>query len=111
MKTILASVSALLILTGCNSTNSNPPTNNSEKTVANSQTNGDSVIAANTTQASNGAICRQEKVFGSNMRRTVCRTRAQIEEEKREAELAQKDIRRQVGGDINAALKQSRGGR
>ena len=90
MKTILTSVLALFILAGCNSTNSNPPANNTAATETNSQATDGTLVAANTTQTSNGAICRQEKVFGSNMRRTVCRTRAQIEEEKREAELAQK---------------------
>lgn len=67
------------------------------------------VAKVNSDENTGGAVCRQEKTIGSNVRRTVCRTRAQIEEEKREAELAQRDMRRQAGGDINSSLKRGTG--
>lgn len=96
MKNIFASALLLLVLTGCNSTDdpvaSKTQNNNMEQNTASNNKSGE-----------NGPVCRLEKTIGSNVRRTVCRTRAQIEEEKKEAELAQRDIRRQVGGDINKA--------
>lgn len=79
-----------LILVGCNSTD---------------DAQGQSIAQSS---SGNGAICRQEKQIGTNMRRTVCRTKAQIEEEKKETELAQREIRRQVGGDINEALRNNK---
>lgn len=77
------------ILAGCNSTDDQQGSTAQNSTTSNT-------------------VCRQEKQIGTNMRRTVCRTKAQIEKEKKEAELAQREIRRQVGGDINEALRNNK---
>lgn len=103
MKTIITSAVLLLMVTGCNTTNEE--TNNFQNT----NINEGQVAQVNSSADGGGAICRQEKTIGSNVRRTVCRTRAQIEDEKQEAELAQRDMRRQSGGDINSALKRGTG--
>jgi uncharacterized protein YcfL len=98
MKKIIAATIFTFVLTGCNSTNESiaeaPDLNVSKE----------QVVKADSSSTKKGTVCRLEKTIGSNVRRTVCRTQAQIEEEKKEAELAQRDMRRQVGGDINESL-------
>ena len=86
----LSLTALVIVLAGCNATDDKQAENIAQKS------------------SGSGAICRQEKEIGTNMRRTVCRTKAQIEQEKKETELAQKEIRRQVGGDINQALRDGR---
>jgi len=105
MKKIISVSFLFFVLAGCNSTTNYQATKEkSDVGESNAQ-----VTRVNSEVSKGGAICRQEKTIGSNVRRTVCRTKAQIEEEKKEAELAQRDMRRQVGGDINSSLKRGAG--
>ena len=72
MKKVLL-LSAIVVMSGCGTTQEN------------------SEVAANT---DSGVKCFNEKTVGSNMRTRVCKTQAQLERERLEAEEYAKDARR-----------------
>ena len=115
-----------LILTGCSSQNDNSPRNPVAAASSDAITNQ---VASTTTtekqteqqeaatdpqttvQAKKGSqpkskyICRTERSTGSHMSRRICRTRAQVEEERKNAEQLMDDMRSMgsqvTGGESN----------
>jgi hypothetical protein len=61
---------------------------------------GEEVATTEETKAENSdqPICKMEQVIGSNMRKRVCRTREQIERDRREAQEMSRRAARAAGG-------------
>lgn len=102
MKTAcLATVLALLLISGCSSTPADQTTKDLADAPALTQEQKDAMSQEEKVEAYNASmsedrdklVCRREQVTGSHFRKTICRTQGQIEEERRAAQDALRQSR------------------
>jgi hypothetical protein len=75
----------LLVAAGCATTTKGAATNEPAPPGAATSSVGEDVAEAETTKKSD-VICRREAQTGSRIKKKVCRSRAQMEEDRRQAE-------------------------
>jgi|TARA_Y100000310_G_scaffold316695_1_gene368747 hypothetical protein len=82
-----------ILVSGCASQPTPAQEASSGQTGEPDQAAADTAVASQTAKGKREYVCSKESVVGSHMRKTVCRTRQQIEDEREGVAGAMQDIR------------------